>query len=108
MQTAFVVNKRDNVCTAMTPVQPWPVALTGEGRGITITAMEQVAMGHKLSLTDIQQGQPIIKYGVEIGEATSYIPAGTWVHLHCIKSLVDRRSSDLDVYTGAPSDISYE
>ena len=49
-----------------------------------------------------------MKYGVVIGSATKDIPAGGWVHLHCMKSLVDKRSSHLDVHTGAPNDIDYE
>ena len=50
----------------------------------------------------------LLKYGVVIGRATKDIPRGTWVHLHCMRSLVDERSSHLDTVTGAPNDISYE
>ena len=37
-------------------------------------------MGHKIALRDIKAGEPIIKYGFPIGEATSDIPAGYHVH----------------------------
>ena len=49
----------------------------------------------------------MIKYGICIGLATEYIPAGVWVHLHRMKSRVDDRSSHLDIHTGAPTDITY-
>lgn len=50
----------------------------------------------------------IVKYGVVIGRATADIPAGSWVHLHVMRSVYDQRSSHLDVRTGAPKDTKYE
>ena len=39
-------------------------------------------MGHKISVTEIRPGEPILKYGQTIGFATAEIPAGSWVHTH--------------------------
>ena len=50
----------------------------------------------------------IVKYGVVIGRATKPIPAGSWVHLHVMRSNYDERSSHLNVHTGAPEDTRYE
>ena len=50
----------------------------------------------------------IIKYAIPIGRATADIPAGSWVHLHVMRSNYDERSSHLDVRTGAPKDTKYE
>ena len=52
--------------------------------------------------------EDILKYGVVIGRATADIPAGSWVHLHVMRSLYDERSGHLDVNTGAPRDTRYE
>lgn len=107
-QIAFVVDRRDNVATALAPLTAGEVRLTGEPRVPSLIVKEDIPAGHKAALHDLCSGEPIIKYGVVIGVATEDIPAGSWVHLHCMKSLVDERSSHLDIHTGAPKDIDYE
>ena len=86
MQTAFQIDLRDNVATALEALGAGPVRLLG----------------------DAAVGEMIVKYGVVIGRATADIPAGSWVHLHVMCSNYDDRSSHLDVVTGAPKDIRYE
>ena len=73
-----------------------------------VEAATEVPMGHKIALRDIRNGEDIVKYGVVIGRATADIPAGSWVHLHVMRSVYDQRSSHLDVRTGAPKDTKYE
>ena len=106
-QTAFVVEKRDNVATALCPLQPGQIRLTGDAGVPSLTCAEQIPDGHKIALRQIHAGEQIVKYGIVIGQATREIGEGTWVHLHCMRSLVDERSSHLDIYTGAPTDIDY-
>lgn len=108
IQTAFQIDAHDNVATALTALSPGPVTLYGEASQPAVTAIEDVPKGHKIALKDIAEGEKIVKYGVVIGCATSAIPAGTWVHLHVMRSLYDERSSHLDVRTGAPADTKYE
>ena len=45
-------------------------------------------MGHKIALRDIAKGEPVIKYGFPIGEATEDIPAGGHVHTHNLHTLL--------------------
>lgn len=106
-QIAFVVDSRDNVATALCKLEPGQVRLSGEAVGPTIEISQEIPDGHKFALVSIGKGERIVKYGIVIGQATQDIPAGTWVHLHCIKSLVDERSSHLDIHTGVPNDIEY-
>lgn len=108
VQTAFVIDRRDNVATALEALTPGVVRLTGEPAQPEAAVTQDIPDGHKLALRDIAAGEDIIKYGVVIGRATAPIPAGSWVHLHCMRSLVDERSSHLDVVTGAPQDTVYE
>lgn len=107
-QTAFVIDVRDNVATALSPLTAGAVRLTGDAPAPALTVIEDIPDGHKAALRPIHTGEPIVKYGVVIGAATQEIGAGAWVHLHCMRSLVDQRSSHLDVHTGAPCDIDYE
>jgi galactarate dehydratase len=45
-----------------------------------LTLREAIPEAHKVALTDIPQGAPIIRYGVVIGYAEADIPQGSWVH----------------------------
>ena len=108
MQTAFQIDKRDNVATALTPIAPGPVRLLGDASPTEISAVEAIPVGHKIALVDIAPDEMIVKYGVVIGRATQPICAGSWVHLHVMRSKYDERSSHLDIQTGAPEDTRYE
>lgn len=53
---------------------------------VTVTAMEEIPLGHKLALSDIENGDAIIKYGHDIGKAVARIPKGCHVHVHNLKT----------------------
>jgi len=57
-----------------------------------------IASGHKYALCDIGAGEPVIKYGYPIGNASCDIKAGEHVHTHNVKT----RLSDLLTYTYTP------
>lgn len=109
---AFLVNKADNVVTMLSDTESGEnVRILGDvplESNQKILILQKINAGHKSALFDIKNGDDIIKYGVVIGRATKDIKKGEWVHLHCMKSVYDERSSHLDVITGAPKDISYE
>ena len=44
-----------------------------------------IPFGHKVSLSFIAEGEPIVKYGVEIGTATKSIKQGEHIHVHNCK-----------------------
>ena len=108
MGAAFVIDRRDNVATALSPLEPGVVALRGDAGEASVEVREGIPAGHKLALVDIPAGADIVKYGVRIGLATADIPKGGWVHLHVMRSAYDERSSHLDAVTGAPKDIRYD
>lgn len=107
-QTVFQIDIRDNVATALEPLKPGTVIVLGDAREPAVTAVMEVPEGHKIALRQIEAEEDIIKYGVVIGRATAEIAAGSWVHLHVMRSIYDERSSHLDVNTGAPQDTCYE
>lgn len=108
MQTAFQIEKADNVATALEDLEPGTVVLHGDFLDSSLEAVEKIPVGHKIAVQDIAEGTMVIKYGVPIGRATKAVSRGSWVHLHCMKSNYDERSSHLDPVTGAPKDIRYE
>ena len=104
----FQIDARDNVATALDELGAQEEAmLLGDAYAASIRVTEAIPKGHKAALKDIAPGEKIVKYGVVIGEATAAIPAGSWAHLHNIRSLYDERASHLDVHTGAPNDTLY-
>ncbi len=107
-QSAFQINTKDNVATALEELSIGEVDLFGDCTNKNILAIEEVPHGHKIAIKDIKKGDFIIKYGVVIAKSTSDIKKGSWVHLHVCESLYDARSLHLDKFTGAPKDIKYE
>ena len=108
MARAFQIDIRDNVVTALEEIAPGPVQILGDCAKERYDAAEKIPDGHKMAIRRIEQGEKIIKYGVVIGEATKEIAPGSWVHLHCVRSLYDERSSHLDPETGVPLDTKDE
>lgn len=52
-------------------------ALTQDGTSL----QEDIPMGHKVALTDLRKGAPIIRYGETIGYAKTDIARGAWVNV---------------------------
>ncbi len=53
---------------------------------VAIESTGTIPAGHKIALRDIEPGGQIIKYGDPIGVATGFIPAGSHVHTHNVKT----------------------
>ena len=83
MARVIVITDRDNVATALQPLAPGEV-IEVEGRMVTVR--EAIASGHKIALTQIPAGDPVMKYGNPIGTATCDIEAGAHVHIHNVAS----------------------
>ncbi len=62
-----------------------------------LTLREAVPQGHKLALSDILEGEAVLRYGVVIGRALVDIAAGTWVHERLLAMPAARGLSDLPV-----------
>ena len=83
MNPVLVISARDNVATALEPIEPGrPLSIDGA----TLTAAERIPRGHKIALRTIQAGEAVVKYGNPIGTATVEIQAGTHVHVHNVSS----------------------
>ena len=101
--TAFRVDPSDNVATLLgDAAEGATIFIVGSGANSEVAAREKIALGHKIALASIAEGQPVTKFGVVIGIAMRPIGPGEWVHLHNCRSRVDERSGSFDLQTGAP------
>jgi altronate dehydratase small subunit len=101
--SAFQVHASDNVATLLGEAEAgWTIAIVGSAGRAEIAAREKIAMGHKIALVAIGEGETITKFGVVIGIAMRRIEPGEWVHLHNCRSQLDERSGAFDLETGAP------
>ena len=86
-QQAVVLNEKDNVATALTPLKKGQTLelVIGEKK-YRLVLNEDIPFGHKFCLKRIKTGSPVIKYGEVIGNATANINAGDYVHVHNVVS----------------------
>ena len=84
-----VINEKDNVATALEMLRAGTeVSADVQGRVEKIRVLSDIPMGHKLALRDIEKGESVIKYGEPIGQSTSKISRGEYVHIHNVVSHV--------------------
>jgi altronate hydrolase len=83
MNPVLVISARDNVATALEPLER---GRTITVRDQTIVVAEPIARGHKISLRAIPAGEAVVKYGSPIGTASCDIAPGTHVHTHNVAS----------------------
>jgi hypothetical protein len=83
MKAVLVISARDNVATALEPLDAGRRVVVN---GTEIIVRESVATGHKIALSAIPAGTAVMKYGSAIGLATCDIAPGAHVHTHNVAS----------------------
>ena len=73
--TAFQIDERDNVATALKVLEPGTVRLWRQP-GKKLSVREEIPAGHKVALTDIAAGENIVKYGVVDRSCNERYPSG--------------------------------
>lgn len=80
MRQAFIqINSEDNVAVALCPVAKGTDVKIGNR---TYKVSDNIPVGHKIALSDLDCGQEVIKYGTSIGHTTKAVKNGGWVHSH--------------------------
>lgn len=82
-QTFIKINPADTVVVCL---QPKGKGETIEVDGKTITINQDTPAGHKILITDTEEGRDIIKYGYPIGHARQDLKAGDWVNENNLKT----------------------
>ena len=60
--------------------------ITENDTSINLKATHDIPIGHKVALTDLKDGDTIIKYGVDIGKMVAGAAKGEHVHVHNLKT----------------------
>lgn len=61
-----------------------------KGNSTMVNVIGDVPYGHKIAVRDIIKGEPIVKYGEELGVCTHDIAYGEYVHVHNLDSMRGR------------------
>ena len=96
MTQYIILTPDDNVAVALAALAAGETLDIGGGLAIR----ENIPSGHKFSLRDIPAGGMVEKYGVPIGRAAKDIPAGSWVHVHNVRTNLE--GEEAYVYEPAP------
>jgi (2R)-sulfolactate sulfo-lyase subunit alpha len=68
---------------AGTELSAW---IMDEDKVITVSARQDIPIGHKVALKNMEPGETVYKYGVDIGKVVAPIKAGEHAHVHNIKT----------------------
>ncbi len=81
-RNVIVINPKDNVAVAVREIKSGDKI--ENDRDVDLVAGSDIPASHKVALTEIHEGETVIKYGEPIGEAGQNINPGDWVHTHNI------------------------
>ena len=90
-QTDLIIHdEKDNVAVVViektTKNQEYNGWVMENDKTIKITSINEIPLGHKIALQDIKDGDPILKYGHDIGKVVKPIKKGDHVHVHNVKT----------------------
>lgn len=77
------IKSEDNVAIALAPLEQGEEILVS---GKKLRTLQNIPNGHKVALTDIEEGQQVIRYAYSIGVASKNIRAGEWIHTHNLRT----------------------
>ncbi len=60
--------------------------VTEDDSDFKLRLKQDVPIGHKVALTDLKEGDTIIKYGEDIGRIIAPLTIGEHVHVHNLKT----------------------
>ncbi len=80
------IHPSDNVAVAVRALEPGTVINVDDTQ---VTLVESVPAGHKIALEALEAGEPVVKYGFPIGETTTEVARGAWIHSHNLRTRLD-------------------
>ena len=58
----------------------------GTRNHVIILPVDDIQLGHKIAMVDLNEGDTILKYGHDIGKVVKSIKKGEHVHVHNVKT----------------------
>ena len=55
-------------------------------KSVKIQSKNDIQLGHKIAMVDLNEGDTILKYGHDIGKVVKEIKKGEHVHVHNVKT----------------------
>ena len=55
-------------------------------KSVKIQSKNDIQLGHKIAMVDLNEGDTILKYGHDIGKVVKKIKKGEHVHVHNVKT----------------------
>ncbi len=93
------MHERDNVAIVASDLRAGSVFPDG------LTLVDNVPQGHKVALSDLAAGDPVLRYNVVIGRAARAIPAGGWVNESTLEMPPARSLEGLPIATAHPTPL---
>jgi altronate dehydratase small subunit len=89
LKKAILMNKKDNVATALFSIKKNDSAVITYNNEIIneIIVLDDIEIYHKTAIKPIENGDLVYKYGEVIGRTTSSIKVGEHVHVNNIESV---------------------
>jgi (2R)-sulfolactate sulfo-lyase subunit alpha len=86
----LVHDKRDNVGVVVVENlkagDEMLCVVTEDDSDFKLVAKQDVPIGHKIALKDLEEGETVIKYGEDIGRVIAPVATGEHVHVHNLKT----------------------
>ena len=86
----LVHNKQDNVGVVVVEGvkagDDLLCVVTEDNSDLRIVTKHDIPIGHKIALTDLAEGDTVIKYGEDIGRMVASAKKGEHVHTHNLKT----------------------
>ena len=90
-QTDLIIHdQKDNVAVVVIETtkkgQDCSAWIMENDKTVKINSIAEIPLGHKIALSDLEEGDTIIKYGHDIGKVVKPIKKGDHVHVHNVKT----------------------
>ena len=86
----IIHDEKDNVGVVViekiTPNQNCNCWIMENDKSVQIQSINEITLGHKIAMVDLNEGDTILKYGHDIGKVVNSIKKGEHVHVHNVKT----------------------
>ena len=86
----IIHDEKDNVGVVVvekiSPNQECNCWIMENDKSAQIQSVSEIPLGHKIAMSDLKEGDTILKYGHDIGKVVKNIKKGEHVHVHNVKT----------------------